>query len=421
MKTILKDFGSYKLHLIKTKKFKSVSIKVSFRRPIVKEDITMRNILAEILIESTKNYPSKKSLVIKSQELYSTNIHISNSRLGNYITTDFSLSCLNDKYTEKNNLIKGIEFLSEVIFNPDVTNGEFNKDKLEIIKSYVKEDLESIKENTSLYSLLRMVEEYDDKLPLSYRMIGYLEDLDKINAKNLYEYYQKILKEDLIDIFVIGDISFDEMTEMIKKHFDFTVLKKVKEPFQVKQRKTRKIIKEVKETVSSSQSQLSIGCNISNLTEYQRNYPLTLYNIILGGGSNSKLFKEVREENSLCYTISSIPNKLDNVIIVRAGIDKENYKKAINIIEKCFSKMKKGDFTDEDISIAKEYYNTALDEIEESQYRIVQDCFMKNILNTDDIDIRRKNMNKVTREEIIDVAKNIKIDTIFLLEGDSNE
>ena len=83
--------------------------------------------------------------------------------------------------------------------------------------------------------------------------------------------------------------------------------------------------------------------------------------------------------------------------------------------------MKKGDFTDEDISIAKEYYNTALDEIEESQYRIVQDCFMKNILNTDDIDIRRKNMNKVTREEIIDVAKNIKIDTIFLLEGDSNE
>ena len=92
MKTISKDFGSYKLHLIKTKKFKSVSIKVSFRRPIVKEDITMRNILAEILIESTKNYPSKKSLVIKSQELYSTNIHISNSRFGNYITTDFSKS-----------------------------------------------------------------------------------------------------------------------------------------------------------------------------------------------------------------------------------------------------------------------------------------------------------------------------------------
>lgn len=420
MEYLVKDFGSYKLHLIKTNKFKTVTVRVSFRSPIVKDEITTRNVLCEIFTQSTKDYPSKRSLTIKAQDLYAVDIQTTNSRLGNYITTDFYLSSLHDKYTEIGNLKKAIQFFSDIIFNPDVENNKFNKEKLDIVKSFTRNSLNSLKEDSSLYSLIRMFESLDD-LPSSYRMMGYLEDLEKINEEDLFKYYQKMIKNDLVDIFVIGDISFNEITKLIQSNFDFTTYKKNKIPYILSEKKPRIRRNIVKEVVSNSQSKISIGCKLCGLSDYERNYPLTLFNIILGGCSDSKLFKRVREENSLCYTISSVPNKLDNLIIIRAGIDKKNFKKAIEVIDQCVMEMKKGNFSDQDIKTAKEYYNTALDEVDDSQFRIIDNYFLKDIIGTDTISEKRIKMNNVTKEEIIGVAKKMKIDTIFLLEGDNDE
>ena len=101
MQYIKKDLGAYKAHIIKTKKFKTITLQVNFRRKIEKEDITIRNLLRNMLTESSKNYKTKKALTIKAQDLYAADISISNSRLGNYINTDFYLEVLNDKYTER--------------------------------------------------------------------------------------------------------------------------------------------------------------------------------------------------------------------------------------------------------------------------------------------------------------------------------
>ena len=50
--------------------------------------------------------------------------------------------------------------------------------------------------------------------------------------------------------------------------------------------------------LSSIESVPSNACPVNKLTDYERNYPLILANIILGGGTDSKLFSEVREKNS---------------------------------------------------------------------------------------------------------------------------
>ena len=156
MKYTRKDFGSYKLHLINTDKFKTVMIRVSFRSPIKKEEITIRNILTNMLMHSSKKYNTKRALTIKAQDLYAADLQVSNTRLGNYINTDFYLSILNDKYTEDGNFKDSIEFLSEVIFNPDVCDDKFRDENFDIVKTTCRSALESIKENTSNYSLVKM-------------------------------------------------------------------------------------------------------------------------------------------------------------------------------------------------------------------------------------------------------------------------
>ncbi len=421
MKYTKKDLGSYQLHMIKTKKFKTITVRVMFRSPIVKEDITMRNILCDMFMQSSEKYDSKRKLTIQAQELYAADFQTSNTRLGNYMNTNFYLTVLNDKYTEEKNFEKAVEFLSEIIFHPDVKEKKFDSQKLDIVKSSCRSALNALKEDSSNYSLVRMFEAFDKNSSASYRMMGYIEDLDKINEENLYQYYEKMIQTNLVDIFVIGEINEKKVLELFKKYFKLKTLKKKRVPYLLPDKKPRSKRLIVKETSDTQQSKLAIACRCHGLSDYERNYPLTLYNVIFGGGSDSKLFKEVREKHSLCYTIHSVPNKLDHLILIRAGIDKSNYKKTVDLIEKSLNDMRKGKFSDNDIKIAKEYYETALEELEESEKRIIDNYLMMELIGTDTIEEKRKKMQKVKKEEIIKVAKKIKMDTVFCLEGVKNE
>lgn len=421
MKYTKKDLASYNLHLINTDKFKTITIKVVFSRPIKKDEITMRNVLSDVLLQSSKNYESRRELTIKAEELYAADVFNNTQRIGNYILTSFNLQVLNDKYTEDGNFEEAVKFLSEIIFNPDIKNNAFKEDKLDLVLSNVKVALESLKEDATNYSLLRLMEAYDKDSPVSYRMVGYLEDIDKIKTDTLYEYYQKMIEYDYVDIYVVGDIENNTIQEIMKKYFKFRKLKKIKPSYNIEPKKTRKRRLLAKETIENNQSKLAIACTISKASKYEINYPLVLANIIYGGGPDSKLFKDVREKNSLCYSIYSYPVKLDNLLIISAGIDKENYNKSLELTTELLKDMKKGKFTDKDINIAKEYYNTACEEVEESEYKIINEYLSQEILGVEPLEERVKIMNNVTKKDIVKVIKKIDMDTVFLLEGVKDE
>lgn len=420
MQVINKDLGSYNLHFIKTDIFKTITMKVIFHTPIIKEDITKRNILSDILLQSTKEYKTRRDLTIKSEDLYAADIYTSNQRVGNYIMTSFILQTLNDKYTEENNFEESIKFLHEIIFNPDVEEERFKEDKLELVKSNATLALNSIKEDAANYSLIRMSEAYDKTSPISYRMTGYLEDLDKITEENLYEYYERMLDNDYVDIFILGDINEKELLPIIKKYFKFKKVKKRKASYYLPNKKPRKRRLFAKETTKNSQSKLAIACPITKMTDYEKNYSLLLANIILGGTGDSKLFKEVREENSLCYTIRSNYNRLDNLMVINAGIDNVNFDKAVELITKNVQDMKKGKFTDSDINVAKEFYKTSAESLMESPSRIINEVLTEEILGIEPLSERVRKIEKVTKKDIMRACKKINMDTVFLLEGGNN-
>ena len=143
--------------------------------------------------------------------------------------------------------------------------------------------------------------------------------------------------------------------------------------------------------------------------------------MLFRSGSDSKLFQEVREKNSLCYTIHSMASKLDNLLVITAGIDKDNYKKTIDLITKNLNDLKKGHFTEKDIEKAKEFYHTSLEEIEESENRMIGEALSMEILDLDPLEERMKIMNTIKKQDIIKVFKKINMDTIYLLEGVKNE
>lgn len=412
-----KEQGSYNLHIIKTDLFKTITVKVFFREEALKENITKRNFLSRIMMLSTNDYQSKVELTKALQNLYAAQVSATNRRLGNYLDTSFSLRVLHDKYTEEGNFKKSLELLNSVILNPKVDNNSFNEKEFSIVYEEYKADLNTLVEDKMTYALIRGMESTSSDVT-SYRSIGYLEDLEKITEQNLYDYYKEMIKHNFLDIFVLGNVDEVEITNLFREVFNFDTFKKkqinarVIEPKKIS---TKKVIEKIK----AEQDNLVMTLSTLGLTDYERNYPLSLFNTILGGGSESLLFKEVREKNSLAYTISSTPNKLDNLIIVRGGITSNKSEEAIKLIKKILKELANGHISDELLDKAKEYYTSAIDDIIESSFQIIESYYMMELLGVDDLKTKRKKMLKVTKEEVVAVAKKTKLNTIYILKGEN--
>ena len=157
---------------------------------------------------------------------------------------------------------------------------------------------------------------------------------------------------------------------------------------------------------------------MENLTEFEKNYVINIYEIILGGNADSKFFKNIREKHSLCYYISAEASMADNNMLITSGINKDNYKKTINLIKKEMKDMISGNFTDEDIKKAKTHGITSIEELEDRPSGIIMTCNYMNRLKIDEPEIIKKKIMEVTKEDIQKVASKIYIDTVFLLGGD---
>ena len=411
------NLKSYNLHMIKTDKFKSTCVEVIFGNKIEKENITINNFLSSILTYTTKKYNTKVKYARKMEDLYACIISSNSYRVGNILNLDFNLKVLDDKYTEENLFSKAVDFLYETIFNPNVTDNLFDENSFNVIKMAENNQIERQKEDQRMIATLKSLELFDSNSPVSYNLKGYKTDLEKITRSNLYDYYKKIVKESVVDIFVVGNIDFNQTEKIIKEKFVFNneriEIDKILLDYKKHEKKPKvEIMKD-----NTNQAKLSICCTIEDMTKYERDYVLNLYNIILGGSSDSKFFKNIREKYSLCYYAVTRVKKADNVLTISSGINKENYSKMLILIEKEMKNMTKGKFDLEDIEKAKEYCYAGLKEIEDTEEQIIASYYAIDKLKSDNIEKRREMLKKVTKEEIIELSKKIHIDSIFLLGG----
>ena len=410
------NMGAYNLHLVKTNRFKTITVEVDFRREIQKEDITKRAVLKEVLLNSNKNYRTERELIIESENLYDLKLVASSARMGNYTNISFKTRFLDEKYTEKNMNEESIAFLMDIIFNPNIDNGSFNEEVVDKCKNRIEKSIKSLKDSKLKYTLFKLLENVEDK-PYSYNSYGYLEDLEKIDGKVLYDYYKDMINNDFIDIFVVGDFDSIEIKELIKKYFKARTYHRTKTNIIVEELPMIKKIIEQSEEDNVNQTQFTILCGINNLTEFERKYVIKVYSELLGGSSNSILFDTVREKNSYAYYVNADVKSYDNILLIYSGIEPGNKNEVFKLIKKCLIDIKKGNFTDDMLNNAKETLVGGIKASLDSPSGIINNYFAKILVGTDDFEERIENFKKVTMEDIINVSKKINIYSTYTLEG----
>ena len=414
------NMGVYNLHIIHTNKFKTVTVEVDFRRKVNKDEITSRNLLKSILLYSTREYSDERSLIKQTENLYDLKLISSNIRIGNYTNLSFKIKFLNEKYTEKNMNKESINFLLDVLFNPDVKNNSFNEEYLNKCKNKLKRSIKSLKDNKLKYTLFKLLETAKDK-PYSYNSYGYLEDLDKINGKNLYKYYKSIIESDKIDVFIVGDVDSLEIKEIFKEHFKTNTYKRIVNDIEVAELEINKKVSFYEEKDEVNQTQLTILCNLKDITEFERKYVSLVYNEMLGGSSSSLLFDTVREKNSYAYYINSNIKVYDNILMIYSGIENDNEKEVYRLINKVLDGIKKGKFSNENLENAKSTIIASINASKDNPSGIINTYFAKELVGAKDFEERIENINKVTELDIKNIAKKVHIHTVYTLKGENNE
>ena len=410
------NMGAYNLHLVKTNRFKTITVEVDFRREIQKEDITKRAVLKEVLLNSNKNYRTERELIIESEKLYDLKLVASSARMGNYTNISFKTRFLDEKYTEKDMNEESIAFLMDIIFNPNIDNGSFNEEVVNKCKNRIEKSIKSLKDSKLKYTLFKLLENVKDK-PYSYNSYGYLEDLEKIDGKVLYDYYKDMINNDFIDIFVVGDFDSIKIKELIKKYFKARTYHKTKTNIIVEELPIIKKIIEQSEEDNVNQTQFTILCGINNLTEFERKYVIKVYSELLGGSSNSILFDTVREKNSYAYYVNADVKSYDNTLLIYSGIEPGNKNEVFKLIKKCLIEIEKGNFTDDMLNNAKETLIGGIKASLDSPSGIINNYFAKILVGTDNFEERIDNFRKVTKEDVINVSKKINIYSTYTLEG----
>ncbi len=413
-----------KLHLIKNDKFKTNLISVFITRPLNREEVTKNALIPAVLRRGTENLKTQEDINKQLENMYGSNFNCGIEKTGDNHVIKFYLESLNDNFiSDTESLVQNsINTLFDIVFNPLLIENKFNTEYIDGEKNNLKQIIDAKIDNKNLYSLIRCTEEmYKDK-PYSLYKYGYSEDLEKIDAKNLYEYYTKVINESKIDIFISGDLDSNQIENIVRENMNIKKLNDREGKFIVNIQDSENInndkVNEVEEKMDVTQGKLVIGLNINNVRKDDKNtmFRVILYNTILGDSANSKLFQNVREKAHLAYTTRSTYIRPKNIIFVRAGIEIDNYQKALDIIKEQLEDMKNGNFTDDEINNAKNYLYSSINSIEEEQDTEITYYFGQELSQAFySPEEYKKNIELVNKEQIINIANNISINTIYFL------
>lgn len=414
MEYICYNMNAYNLHIVNTKKFKTITVDICFREKINKDEITLRNLLKEIMVNASYDYPSERELIKATEELYDLKLLTSTYRIGNYNFLSMKIRFLNEKYTEKGMNYASIKLLLDLIFKPKL-DADFEKCKNKIEKSIL-----SLNGNKVKYAISKLLESTKD-MPYSYNFYGNIEDLKKITIEDIKKCYENLLTNDIIDIFVVGEVNPEEIKNIFKENFKVKTFHKVDNKVIVKELTPRTKTNIIREQDDINQIQLTILCSLNSITEYERKYVSLVYSEMLGGSANSILFDTVREKNSYAYYVNSIIKPYDNNMIIYSGIHEDNEKEVIKLIKKCLKDITKGKFNDEIFQSSKNTIISSLKASLDNPIGIINNCLSNILVSSPTIEEKIKIIEKITKEEVINFSKKITIHTIYILEGSNEE
>ncbi|HFI0451151.1 TPA: M16 family metallopeptidase [Streptococcus suis] len=406
------------LHFIETDQFTTNRIKVRFAAEMNEATVAGRVLVANILEMGNQDYPSAQAMRRCLAELYGAHFSTSVAKRGRVHMVDFTISYTNPSYLPNTEdiTVAILDFLYSSLFRPLKQGQGFDQKIFEVEKKNLINFLESEVEDNFYHADVEVNKLFYQDQALQIPRVSRLDLVEKETAESVYKIYRNMLRVDKIDIFVLGTVNQDLVREKFEQ-FNFTY-RKPKLELEYQQEYSN-ITKEKVERKQARQSILELAYHLQVLYN-DVNYPaLMVFNGLLGAFSHSKLFVNIREKESLAYTIGSQVTIFSGMMKVYAGINRGDRLKVMKLISKQILDLKRGKFTEDELELTKNMLVHSATLAQDRQNNLIEQVYNQVSLGERNLTWLEwiEAVKEVSTEDIIRVGKMINLQAVYFMEG----
>ena len=413
----MKIVDGVELHLIKNEKFKMNHITFRFSGDFNQKKVARRVLVAQILATANAEYPTAQCFRERLASLYGATLSTKVSTKGLVHIIDIELSFMKNRYTmAKENLLEEvIEFLYQVLFSPLVTVEQYQSKLFELEQANLINYLKADKDDSFYSSELGLKKLFFTNPASQTSKYGTAELAVVENSYTAFQEFQKMLREDRLDIFLLGEFDDYRMLQLFNR---FPFEDRQKDLVFDYQQEFSNIVQEKLEVREVNQSVLQLGYSFPTRYGDKDYFTLLVFNGLFGGFAHSRLFTEIREKEGLAYTIGSHFDIFTGLLNVYAGIDKKNRNRAMQLINRQFSTIRTGRFSEALLKQTKKMLQVNLKLAGDSPKVLIERSYngqyLKNHYSVDDM---IDNIDKVNKADVMQLTKNIKLQALYFLEG----
>ncbi len=411
------------LGYIEQKKFKTNFFKVCFCLDLEREYTTKLSLLSGVLMRASKNYPGISHINNRLDYLYDMNVSSGTYKRGERLYFSYECDFLKNEFVPENSenlLDEAVGMFGELLFNPYLVDGGFDKKILDSEKTDLENTIKSIINYKNAYVREKCIESLcpDERFSISEQ--GDLEDIPKVDEKNLYEFYKWLLNSAAVEIVFIGEADTEKLTQSFKKIFDENT---DRNPINLTDTyitgEVKEKVLEKTEEMEVNQGKLAIGFRTGVGINDEDCTAMSLFAEIFGGSPMSKLFMNVREKLSLCYYCRASLDSFKGIMLVLSGIQSKNKDKSFDAIMKELCDIQNGNVSEDEFEAAKlsliNSYKTLDDSPAALSAWYVSRINCGSTVKPSDVVEKIKN---TTLKEVVEASKKVKLDTVYFLKGE---
>lgn len=335
-------------------RFKTFRLSLSARRRL-DERAAAGALLPDLLLQGTAVDRDLPALARRMEMLYGAAVAPSCQKSGETQILRFALDCVAGDFLpgKPDQLGDGLEFLAEQMLQPKVRDGAFDAGDFALERTQALNDARAVFDDKAAWSVQRAMELACAGEPMAIPAHGGVAAIEALRPEDP--------ESSRIDFLTHGQLVLVAMGALPEA----AQLQEVLEGWlaQLPARRPREIPasthpvsrgrRSATERAELQQAKLVMVYRLPPSDDPQVWMGRALFASMLGGGPHSRLFREVREKQSLCYYCQATLERHKGLLLIRVGLDESAAEKVEAETSRQIAELAAGKFNDEELQTAK--------------------------------------------------------------------
>ncbi len=409
-----------RLTAVKDSRFKQNCVSIQYIREMKAGENAMNALIPSVLLRGTRSDRDLRAITRRLDDLYGAAVSPISRRAGDYQTTGFYVSLMDDRFALDGDRVleRTLKFVKELLFDYPTEGGGFLPEFVEGEKINQIAAIESELNDKRVYASQRLMETMCQGDSYGLPRMGTVEEVQAITPQALLEQYLRLRRESPVLVYYVGSARPETVAEYVRDIFGEEIREPKVLPAQTGFSGGEK--KDLRERMEVAQGKLCMGFT-SGIRNTDPLFPaMQVFNCVFGGGMTSKLFQNIREKQSLCYSIGSSFYGAKGLVQVSAGIDFDKEAHVRREILRELDACRAGEISDEELSAGKEALLSALRGVQDSPAAIENYYVSIELAETGrSWEDHMAALEAVTTRDVVACARALELHSTYFLEGES--